>query len=55
MRGVPYIEGISDPETDKVPGFPLPSCWLDRLKIVVGEEQLLVGETRLRFDFLWGD
>jgi hypothetical protein len=39
------VEGISDPETDVVPGFPLTAFWLDRLKIMVGEEELLAGET----------
>ena len=44
------VEGISDPETDKVPGTPLTACGFDWFEIVVGEHKLGVGETRLRLD-----
>lgn len=41
------VEGVSDPEADKVPVLPLSTFWLDRLEIVVGEEELLVGQAWL--------
>jgi hypothetical protein len=44
------IERVGNPEADKVPRAPLPSCWLDRLQIKVGQHQLGVGESRLRLD-----
>lgn len=31
------VEGIGDPEADKVPGAPLTAFLLDRFQIVVGE------------------
>lgn len=39
------VEGISDPKPDEIPCLPLSAFWLDRLKIMVGEEKLFAGET----------
>lgn len=37
------IEGVGNPESDKIPCFPLSSFRLDDTKIMVGKEELFVG------------
>jgi hypothetical protein len=44
------IERVGDPESDKIPRTPLPPLRLHRLKIVVRQHQLRIGETRLGLD-----
>jgi hypothetical protein len=37
------IEAVGDPEGDEIDVFPLSALGLDRLQVMVGQEQLLVG------------
>ena len=46
------IEGIGNPETNKIPRLPLSTLRLNGLEIEVGQEQLLVRQTGLSFHFL---
>lgn len=46
------VEGVSDPETDKVPRLPLPSRRFNWLEIKVGQEELLVCQVWLCFNLL---
>lgn len=46
------VERVGDPETDEVECTPLATSGLDNLQIMVGEEKLLIRETRVGIDFL---
>lgn len=49
------VEGVSDPEGDKVPEAPFAAGRFDGLEIEVLEEELRGGEARLVFSFEFAD
>lgn len=44
------IEGVGNPETNKIPWAPLPSLRFDWFQIVIRQHHLGIGEARLRLD-----
>lgn len=46
------IERVGNPEIDEGDVAPLPACRLDRLQVMVGQEELLAGQPRLRSSLL---
>ena len=46
------VERVGNPESDEVDMAPLSSLWLDGFEIVVGKEELFVGEAWFGLAFL---
>lgn len=46
------VERVGDPEGHKVDVLPFPTLWFNWLQVMVGQEELLVAETRLGFTLL---